>query len=97
MLPVRILLRAIKERDEAIAWYLNQAPVEIAIRFWDRIDEMLAHISEHPHIGAPQANGTRQYPMQAFPYVLIFVVEPTEIVVLSIFQTDQSPSRQPLA
>jgi toxin ParE1/3/4 len=74
-----------RDVDEAIANYLSEANVEVALRFVDALERAYRHISRHPTSGssryAVELNlpGIRSLPLRRFPH-LVFYVETKDCI-----------------
>lgn len=71
---MRITLHPGAERDvaEAAEFYEREASPILAGRFIVEFRRVTRVLQENPGIGSPRANGRRSFPMQVFPYVLIY-------------------------
>jgi len=89
----------LKSRDhldlaEAIEYYQNKRKVlgnkflKCIHKFFDRIAKNSLHYSL-------KSNNFREAYIQKFPYVIIYDVIDNEIVVFSVFNTHQNPTKKP--
>ena len=90
-LPMRMLAEAREELDASIAWYEEQRE-GLGERFLTRIDEILLRIGASPEVHARIYGEVRKAVVQRFPYIVLYRVEPTEVVVLSVFHTSRNPA-----
>jgi toxin ParE1/3/4 len=71
--------------DDAIAYYLSEANVDVALRSADALERAYRHISRHPASGtsrcAVELNLTdlRSWPLRRFPH-LVFYVETEDCI-----------------
>jgi toxin ParE1/3/4 len=71
--------------DDASAYYLSEANVEVALGFVDALEKAYRHISRHPASGssryAVELNlpGIRSWPLRRFPR-LVFYVETKDCI-----------------
>jgi toxin ParE1/3/4 len=71
--------------DEAIAYYVSEASVEVARGFVDALERAYRHIGRHPASGssryAVELNlpGLRSWPLRRFPH-LVFYVETKDCI-----------------
>lgn len=59
--------------------------------FLDRLDEVLARISEAPELYALERNGIRRVKLRQFPYVLGYSVDADRIIVLGVLHGSRNP------
>lgn len=83
--PVRLRALALADVDEAIAYYLQEAGVDVALGFIDGLEQAYRHLGRQPATGSPRyahelnLPGLRSWPLTRFPY-LVFYVEQTDHV-----------------
>ena len=92
----RIHLRRIAKQDlrEATAWYRDKDP-ELATRFLDEVFRTLALLETFPNTGGPVFGvndpDTRQLPVDAFPYQVVFRRLKHRIAVLAVAHERKRP------
>jgi toxin ParE1/3/4 len=69
---------------DALDFYASQAGPLVARRFLDEFERVAALLVEFPGIGTPGAWGRRMFPLQVFPYSVVYrsVQEGLHIVVV---------------
>lgn len=78
-LPVIPRERAVRDIDEAIRHYLDEAGREVALGFVDALEAAFAHIGRHPATGSPRyaselnIPGLRFWALSRYPYLVFFV------------------------
>lgn len=77
--PVVRRRRADDDIQVALAYYLNEAGVEIATAFVERLENALSKISKQPAIGSQNFGqlvgipDLRQWGMRGFPYLIFYL------------------------
>lgn len=83
--PVRLRALALADVDEAIAYFLQDAGVDVALGFIDALDQAYQHLSRQPASGSPRdahelnLPGLRSWPLNRYPH-LVFYVEQADHV-----------------
>lgn len=83
----RVVRRRLADDDieMAIAYYLEEAGVEVAASFANRLEEALQKISRHAAIGSQRYGNLvdlpemRQWPLTKFPYLLFYIEKENHI------------------
>lgn len=71
--------RALRDIDDAVAYYLDAAGAKVALGFVDALERACRHLSTHPGIGSPRyaheldLPDLRCWPLQRFPYLIFYV------------------------
>lgn len=98
-MPVlRVHADAAIELRLAVGWYDEQRDL-LGADLEATIGHAIARLADHPHIGAPfairQALGAalecRRMPVPGFPYVIVYIVEPSGPYVLAFAHTSRTP------
>jgi len=71
-------------------WY-TEISIDLGIKFYREIDESLEIISTNPKIGTVYNKEIRKYVLKDFPYILFYVEEVNEIIILAIFHGLRNP------
>ena len=90
-LPIRLLPAAREEFDAAAHWY-EKAQAGLGESFVAQIDEVLSRISLQPRQYVLVHEHVRKAVVKRFPFVVLFRLKPTEIIVIAVFHTMRSPS-----
>ena len=77
-------LRALAERDidDALAYYLTEAPPDTALRFVEALEAAITHLCDYPLSGSLrfafelEIPELRSWPLQRFPHLVFYL--PTE-------------------
>ncbi|MEQ1802623.1 MAG: type II toxin-antitoxin system RelE/ParE family toxin [Gammaproteobacteria bacterium] len=83
--PIVPRQRALRDIEEAVAWYLREGASPAALGFIDAVEEALHRISRNPAAGSPRyaqelnLPGLRCWPVARYPY-LVFYVERDDYV-----------------
>ena len=80
---IRIHAEALREIEEAHAWYAARS-VRVASRFLEAVFDGLALIQERPQGWEVGPHGERKYVLKGFPYVVIFRVAEGEVQVFTV-------------
>jgi toxin ParE1/3/4 len=67
-------LHAGAEQDvaDALDFYVEHAGVLVAQRFLVEFERVVQLLVKHPGLGTPAAKGRRTFPMQVFPYSVVY-------------------------
>ncbi|HQU17052.1 MAG TPA: type II toxin-antitoxin system RelE/ParE family toxin [Gammaproteobacteria bacterium] len=85
--PVVPREQALRDIDEALAYYLTEGTPQAALGFIDDLERAYAHIGRHPDTGSSRVAhelnllGLRFRPLKRYPY-LLFYVESTDHIDL---------------
>ena len=68
------VLHPAAERDvaDALDFYSEHAGFPVAKRFLEEFERVAALLSRYPDVGTPSAKGRRTFPLQVFPYSVIY-------------------------
>ena len=77
---------------DAIDFYTEQAGVVVAERFLSEFERVAALLQEHPGFGTPTAKGRRVFPLQVFPYLVVYRVLEGGIRILVVRHQHRKPS-----
>lgn len=78
---------ALRDVDEAVAWYVAEADPDTALRFIDALERAYTHISDHPAAGSPRMAhelnlaGLRFWPLAGFPFLVFYVEQSSHVDV----------------
>lgn len=89
-MQARFLRPAEIEVDEAVAYY-DDRRTGLGDRFEQDLLATVQFITEHPLSGKPLSEKTRKWPFRKFPYNVIYVVEPEEIVIVAVAHHRRRP------
>lgn len=79
--------QALRDVDDAIAYYLDQQAEQAALGFIDALEKAFAHISHHPATGSPRyahelnLPGLRSWPLRRYPHLVFYTEHPNHIDV----------------
>lgn len=85
--PVVPRQRAVRDVDEAIAWYLGQGTRAAALGFIAALERAYAHIGRHPASGSTRyaqelaLPGLRVWPLARHPQLVFYVERPDHVDV----------------
>ena len=96
---VRVGGPASDELGEAVRWYEGQSD-GLGVAFLEAVQRVISRIETHPEIGARVADqqDTRRVLVTGFPYQLVYIVKPTEVVVVAVAHLKRRPGywRRPM-
>ena len=82
--------RAILMIKEAYDWYELQRP-GLGEEFLDELDSFYQRIEVHPEYFGKIKKNFRQAALKRFPFVLVYEIIKTEVVVFAVFHTSRNP------
>ena len=65
-------VEAEQELAEALAFYRERASQVVAAAFLGEFERAAVLLAQNPGLGTPSLNGRRVFPLQRFPYSLIY-------------------------
>jgi toxin ParE1/3/4 len=74
--------QANRDVEEAVAYCLGEATVQVALGFVDALEHAYAHVGRHPATGSPSyahelnLPGLRAWPLKRYPYIVFYVERP---------------------
>jgi len=83
--PVVPRTQATHDAEEAIAFYLAEAGIDVALGFIDALEQAYGHIGRHPGTGSPRyahelnLPGLRAWRLSRYPY-LVFYMEGADAI-----------------
>lgn len=86
--------RAHKDLAEAIEYYQSKRE-GLDKKFLKCVDNFFDRITKNPLHYSLKSSHFREAYIQKFPYVIIYEVINNEIVVFSVFNTHQNPTKKP--
>lgn len=90
-MPINFRSVALKELDEAVAWY-NEQREGLGQDLLREVEGVLTRISEHPEAYPKAKREIRRALLpRRFPYSVFFKIESHQIVVLSVFHNHRDP------
>jgi plasmid stabilization system protein ParE len=93
-LRVRLKPNAATDLADAMAWYDGEQS-GLGNEFLNAVDDTLRRIASHPMLYRECRPGVRLAVLKRFPYLVFFIPEPEEIVVLACLHNRRNPRRWP--
>lgn len=87
---LEILPAALDEAEAAAAWYAERSP-RAAAAFVAEVDRALALVAEAPERWSAHLLGTRRIPLRRFPYLIVYRVETSRILVVAVAHGRRRP------
>ena len=94
------MLRKIIFRDKAINemmaayWWYEDAKIGLGDAFLKKIDTYIDILKENPEAFKTVYKKFRQIPIKKFPFVILYKVYPSEVVIYSVFHTSLNPDKK---
>ena len=89
-MKIRFISIANKELDEAIRYYDHQLP-GLGIRFFQEVSAAIDRIRFMPEAWTKIGEQTRRCILKGFPYALLYVIEPSEILITAVANLHRDP------
>ena len=77
---------------DALDFYLREAGRSVARRFIVEFERVSTLIARNPGLGSPSAGNRRWFPMQGFPYGVIYRSEDSAVRILVVRHQHRSPA-----
>jgi plasmid stabilization system protein ParE len=90
MLPVEIDPRAEEEARTAFLWYLERSE-RAAVAFERELARAIERIGEAPTTYPIVEDELRRYPLDRFPYALLYAIQPDYVWVVAIAHQRRTP------
>jgi len=78
--------------SDAYSWYESRQE-NLGEHFLDELEEYINILERDPQIYQMRRENRRYCPMKRFPYLLVYEIEGTEVIVYAVFNTYQHHSR----
>ena len=75
---------------DAYDWYETQKP-GLGEEFLDELDGVYFKLEAHPAYFGKAKKNFRQVALKRFPFVLVYEIIKTEVVVFAVFHTSRNP------
>ncbi len=89
-MKIRFLSPANIEMDEAVRYYDYQMP-GLGLRFFQQVDAAVERIKLMPEAWTRIGIRTRRCLVKGFPYALLYMAEPDEIIVTAVAHLHRDP------
>jgi plasmid stabilization system protein ParE len=93
-LRIRLKPSAASELADAMAWY-DAEQSGLGDEFLNAVDDTLRRVAAHPLLYRECRPGVRLAVLKRFPYLVFFVLDPEEIIVLACLHSRRNPRRWP--
>ena len=91
---IRILPRAKLEINDAFKWYSSKN-LKLGKEFLKEINLIFDFLFFDPFLFIINEKGYRQVPLKRFPYIIIYRIFKDQILIQSVFNTHQNPTKKP--
>jgi plasmid stabilization system protein ParE len=92
--PVRVQPRAKSHLNEAYEWYDEQR-AGLGREFLEAIEDCIEQIADNPGMFPVHRGRIRRAVAHRFPYLIFYVVEERESVVIAVFHAARDPQNWP--
>lgn len=82
--------RAILMTKDAYNWYETQKP-GLGEEFLEELDVLYHKLESHPEYFGKVKKNFRQVALKRFPFVIVYEIIKTEVVVFAVFHTSRNP------
>jgi len=89
-LPIVFRVEARVEFDEAFDWY-EQQQAGLGVDFLMCVAELLERIELLPEAYEVVFENVRRAVVRKFPYLILYKVEPVQVVILAVFHSKRDP------
>ena len=89
-MKVRFISPANNELDEAVRYYDHQLP-GLGFRFFHEVAATIDRIIFLPEAWSKIGERTRRCSLKFFPYALLYILEPTEILITAVANLHRDP------
>lgn len=96
IMTYKLILKSNAHKDlaEAIEYYQSKRK-GLGLRFLKCVQKFFDRLKKNPHHYPLKSNNFREAYIQKFPYVIIYEIIDREIIVFSVFNTHQNPTKKP--
>jgi len=94
--PVRFKPSAERDIESAFAWYEQHGP-GLGDEFLEEIDAAVTRIAANPRAYQIVHGRIRRAVVHRFPYLVFYVIDPREVVVLACMHASRDPESWPRA
>jgi plasmid stabilization system protein ParE len=94
--PVRFKPSADRDVENAFGWYEERRP-GLGDEFLEEVDAAVTRIAENSRAHQSVRGRIRRAVLHRFPYLLFYVIDPQEIVVLACMHASRDPESWPVA
>jgi plasmid stabilization system protein ParE len=92
-ISLRFLAEAQAEVAEAVDWYMaRDEHGDLADRFLDELERARKQVIERPSAWPEVEPGVRRFVFHRFPFALIYVAKPDELLVLAVAHHSRRPT-----
>ena len=88
--PIIPRIVALRDVEDAVDYYLNEASEQVALGFIDALEQAYTHIARHPTTGSTRyaheldLPELRSWPVKRYPFLVFYVERPDRIDVWRI-------------
>jgi len=75
--------------------YYEECKLGLGDRFLNILEEYLESVQKHPLHYQIKRKTFREATIRVFPYLIIYEIEDTNVIVYAVFNTSKNPSKKP--
>lgn len=72
-------------------FYEQHAGLQVAIRFLDELEHVIALLLQHPGMGTPITKNRRAFPLKTFPYSVVYRTQGGHLRILIVRHQRRKP------
>ena len=89
-MKIRFISPANNELEEAVRYYDHQLP-GLGFRFFQEVSAAIDRIKFMPEAWTKIGERTRRCILKGFPYALLYIIEPSEILITAVANLHRDP------
>ena len=89
-MKIRFISPANSELEEAVRYYDHQLP-GLGFRFFQEVSAAIDRIKFMPEAWTKIGERTRRCILKGFPYALLYIIEPSEILITAVANLHRNP------
>jgi plasmid stabilization system protein ParE len=86
-----VSLEAERELTQGAVFYAREANADLGLAFIAEFERSLGVLCENPRLGAAWRGSIRRFPLQRFPYSIIYQIMPNEVRVIALAHQSRRP------
>jgi len=93
--PLLLRQLAVRDIEEAVAHYQDEAPERVTLAFVDALEHAFGHVSRNPASGSPRyahelrLPGLRAWPIKGFPFLVFYVEQDQHLDVWRVLHAQR--------
>ena len=83
---------ALYDIEDAMSWY-RQKSDRVLARFTGELDEYMNYVERNPKHFQIRYKNQRGAPLKKFPYIVMYEIDGSDVIVYAVFNTNQDPEK----